>query len=105
MPIPLEPRHRVTVDGRQVADRYVVSWACVAGHPPTHYVLIGYACAFDPGPAICDNRKEWFRLIDQRGRFADAGVPDDGPARDRLYSEPGIAPAMAAGVSMTPVIK
>ena len=106
VPVALEPTASVAVQGGRVADRYVASWACVAGERQAHYVLLGYACADDPGgPQDCGGEKEWFRLLDGRGRFVDAGVPHDGAARDKLNARLGIADAMAAGVTMTPVVK
>ena len=93
------------IQGGEVADRYVASWACVAGRR-ARYILLGYACAADAGsPHDCGGEKEWFRLLDGRGRFVDAGVPHGGAARDQLNARLGIAHAMAAGVSMTPVVK
>ena len=104
--VELEPSVRVLVDGHRVQNRYVTSWACVAGRQRARYVVLGYACAIDPGyPHDCGGEKEWFRLLDRRGRFADAGVPHDGAARDRLNARLGIAAAMAAGVSMTALIE
>ncbi len=106
LPVALEPTASVAVQGGRVSDRYVASWACVAGGRRAHYVLLGYACAGDPGgPRDCGGEKEWFRLLDERGRFVDAGVPHDGAARDKLNARLGIANAMAAGVTMTPVVK
>ena len=106
LPVALDPTGSVTVQGGRVADRYVASWACVTGERHAHYVLLGYACADNPGgPQDCGGEKEWFRLLDERGRFVDAGVPHDGAARDRLNARLGIAGAMAAGVTMTPVVK
>ena len=101
----LEQTHNIEVQGARVLDRYVVSWACVAGERQAHYVLLDYACATDPGNQDCGGEKEWFRLLDGRGRLVDASVPHDGPARDKLYTRLGIADAMAGGVTMTPVIK
>ena len=106
VPVALEPTASVAVQGGRVANRYVASWACVAGGRRAHYVLLGYACADDPGgPQDCGREKAWFRLLDERGRFMDAGVPHDGAARDKLNARLGIADAMAAGVTMTPVVK
>lgn len=106
IPVALERSDTVSVQGARVADRYVASWACVAGGRQAHYVLLGYACAADPGGAHdCGGEKEWFRLLDGRGRFVDAGVPHEGAARDQLNARLGISEAMAAGVTMTPVVK
>lgn len=104
--IPLERGHATALDGGTVQDRYLASWACVAGRNHSFYVLLGYACTADPGqPGDCGGQKEWFRLLDERGRLADQGVPQDGAARDRFNSRIGIAGAMAAGVTMTPVVR
>lgn len=104
--IPLEHSTPVVVDGHHVPDRYVTSWACVAGNGETHYVLVGYACTLDPGlPHDCRGEKEWFRLLDERGRFADAGIPHGGAVRDRLNSRLGISQALATGVTMTPLLE
>ena len=106
LPVALEPTASVAVQGGRVSNRYVASWACVAGERQAHYVLLGYACADDPGGRQdCGGEKEWFRLLDGRGRFVDAGVPHDGAARDRLNARLRIAGAMAAGVTMTPAVK
>ncbi len=106
VPVALEPTASVAVQGGHVPDRYVASWACVAGGRQARYVLLGYACANDPGGhQDCGGEKEWFRLLDERGRFVDAGVPREGAARDKLNARLGIADAMAAGVTMTPVVK
>ena len=78
----------------------------MAGERQARYVLLGYACAADPGGRQdCGGEKEWFRLLDGRGRFVDAGVPHDGAARDKLNARLGVAGAVAAGVTMTPVVK
>ena len=104
--VPLERGGSAVVGGQRVRDRYVASWACIAGRWPARYVVIGYACTADPGnPGDCGGDKEWFRLLDTRGRFVDTAVPHDGVARDRLYARLGIADTMAAGVTMTPVVK
>lgn len=106
VPISLERANSVALQDGRTTDRYVASWACVPSARQTNYVLLGYACSADPGsPHDCGGEKEWFRLLDQRGRLVDAGVPHDGVARDRLNARLGIAGAMTAGVSMTPVFK
>lgn len=103
--VALEKGGTVLVDGHRVRNSYVISWACLTGARKAHYVLLGYNCAIDTGyPHDCDGEKEWFRLLDTRGRFADAGVPHDGDARDRLYKRLGIGAAVDAGVKMTTVV-
>jgi len=102
VPVPLDRTRPASVDGRRVADRYLSSWACVTGAGTARFLLLGYACATDDG---CGGRKEWVRLLDPRGRTVDAGVPQDGPARDRLNTRLGIARAMAAGVQMVAVVR
>ncbi len=103
--VALEPSGRVRVEGQQVQNRYVTSWACVTGRQRAAYVVLGYVCAIDPGyPKDCGGEKEWFRVLDRRGRFADAGVAHGGAVRDRLNARLGIAGALAAGVRMTAVV-
>ena len=104
--VSLEPPGNVTVQGVRVSGRYVASWACLAAEHRAHYVLLQYACTDDSGGASdCGGEKEWFRVLDRRGLFVDADVPHDGPARDELNARLGIASAMAAGVTMTAVVK
>jgi hypothetical protein len=104
--IALERGGRVPVDGHRVQNRYVGSWACLTGKRGAHYVMLGYSCAVDAGyPNDCGGEKEWFRLLDARGRFTDAGAPHDGAVRDRLYARLGLAAAMAAGVKMTDLLE
>lgn len=104
--VALERSSSVTIDGQRVLGRYVSSWACITGHGQQRYVLLGYACAVDPGnPGDCGGQKEWFRVLGTNGRFADTGVPHDGPIRERLDMRLGISDAMAAGVTMTPVVR
>lgn len=106
VPVTLERGRGIVVDGYRVHDRYVVSWACVTSTHQAHYVLLGYGCAVDPGdPNDCGGEKEWFRLLDGRGRFVDVGVPHDGAASERLNARLGIAGALTAGVTMTPVVE
>ncbi|MDO7842783.1 hypothetical protein [Sphingomonas immobilis] len=103
--VALEPAGSALVDGHRVRGRYVVSWACLTGAQRVRYVMLGYNCAVDPGdPHDCGGEKEWFRLLDTRGRFVDAGVPHDGDRRDRLYARLGIADQTAAGVKMAGVL-
>jgi hypothetical protein len=104
-PVTLEQAFPIIIQGHRVLGRFVVSWACVEGSGGAHYLVLGYSCAIDPGAAgDCGGEKEWFRLLDARGRFVDAAVPQDGPERDRLYSRLGISKEMDAGVDMTPVV-
>lgn len=105
-PVTLEPAGTVTVDGHRVRNRFVSSWACVRSERGASYVYFGYACAIDPGyPRDCGGDKEWFRLADERGRLVDAGVPHNGPARDRLNRRLGLAKIVQAGVQMTDVLE
>ncbi|UAJ09155.1 hypothetical protein [Polymorphobacter megasporae] len=102
----LERGPSVVIRGHRVLARYVSSWACLTGHHQTHYALLAYACSVEPGAEHdCGGEKEWFRLLDTRGRFVDPGVPHDGPQRERLYARLGITAAMAGGVKMTPVVR
>lgn len=103
--IPLERSGIVPVDGHRVRNRFVSSWTCLTGRDRQHYVLVGYACAIDPGYRNdCGGEKEWMRVLNERGRFIDAGVPQGGAARDRFNARIGIADALAAGVAMTSVL-
>lgn len=104
--VTLDPTGTVIVDGHRVRNRYVLSWSCVKGAGGTSYVSLGYACAMDPGyPFDCGGEKEWFRLLDDRGRAVDTGVPHNGPTRDRLDRRLGLSDIFEAGVQMTDVLE
>lgn len=104
--VPLEPTRRVSVEGRRVRNRYLLTWGCVTGDAGAHYVVLSYACAIDPGyPNDCGGEKEWFRYLDERGQAVDVGVPRDGPGRTRLQRRLGLAGQFAAGVRMSDVLQ
>ena len=93
------------VDGWRVQRQYVLSWACVQASTGRSYVSLGYACAVDPSErGSCGGDKEWFRLLDDRGRPLDAGSPKQGAAQDRLMTRLGLKAVMEAGVAMKDVL-
>ena len=103
-PVAIEAPSTVRIDDWRVRGAYIISWACVRAASGRHYVDLGYTCAADPGtPGDCAGDKEWFRLLDDRGRYVDAGVPRSGDRRTALLRRLGLAQAMAKGVTMTPV--
>lgn len=104
--VPLETTGLVTVDGRRVRNRYVLTWACTKGARGVSYVSLGYACAVDPGyPHDCGGEKEWFRLLDERGQPVDLGVPHSGPAMTRLHRRLGLLEQFEKGTQMTDVLE
>lgn len=103
--VPLEPAPVAVVDGYRVRGAYLSSWACVRATTGNRYVVLGYACAVEPGRAgDCGGDAEWFRLLDLRGRRLDLQVPRNGPAADALWRRLGLASAFEQGVTMTDVL-
>ena len=103
--LPLEDQGRMRRDGRIVRRSYVMSWACVISDSGRAFVDLGYACAADPGePGACRTGKEWFHLLDRRGRRVDPSSAASGPGLDRFLGRLGLARVMAAGVAMTDVL-
>ena len=93
------------VDGWRVQRQYVLSWACVQASTGRSYVSLGYTCAVDPGErGSCGADKEWFRLLDDKGRPLDAGSTRQGAAQDRLRMRLGLKAVMEAGVLMKDVL-
>jgi hypothetical protein len=100
--LPLDGGGTALVEGARVRRAFVQSWACPRAKGGRRYVLLGYACAVDPGePGACGDDKEWFRLLDDRGRALGAGLPHAGPGWTRLQRRLGLAAVMADGVAMT----
>ncbi|WP_419809091.1 hypothetical protein [Sphingomonas sp.] len=103
--VPLEPTRIVDVEERQVRNRFLANWGCVKGVTGASYVVLGYACAVDPGYANdCGGEQEWFRYLNDRGRVMDMGVPHNGPVRTRLQRRLGIARALRTGRRFTAVV-
>lgn len=103
---PLQPTRLVSVEGHRVRNHYLLGWTCVTATTGASYALLGYACAVDPGyPNDCGGEKEWYRLMDDRGRPVDIGVPVNGVARERLVQRLGILKQMEAGVHMNDVLE
>lgn len=101
VPLALERAGTVVVDGRRVQRAYVGSWACVTASTGLSYVMLGYACAIDPGYRDeCEFGKEWTRLLDDRGRALDARVRPDTPDANRIADRLGLAATLEAGVPM-----
>ncbi len=104
-PVRLEDQGMASVGGWRVRRAYVGAWACVRSDRGKAYVSLQYACGVDVGqPGACTAGKEWYRLLDARGRPADEGVPPDGAARDRLLDRLGLARVMEQGVPMHDVL-
>ena len=102
--IALERQGLADIEGIEVQRAYVSSWACVRADTGKSYVELEYDCANDPGTkGACPQGKEWFHLIDARGRVLDQALSNDA-AKTRLEARLGLSGAMAAGVAMQDVL-